>query len=153
MISWSGLRRVSFICSGRMREDGFGLGKRGAQHQKNINPPRLRRTQSRDRLKNPASLRPNEFSKALPKPCVEGSIPSASAKKNPRSPEFRGFFCTFPVGLCFEDRVWFSNDALNVVSGGIRFPWFRLVQHHFSIKKILPGPAICRPREFVTLSQ
>ena len=37
---------------------------------------------------------------------------------------------------------------MNVVSGGIRFSWFRLVQHHFSIKELLPRLAVCRPGEF-----
>lgn len=50
--------------------------------------------------------------------------------------------------MCFGDRGRCPNDALNVVSGGICFPWFRLVQHHFSIKESLPRLAVCRPGEF-----
>ena len=69
--------------------------------------------------------------------------------KSPRSPEFRGFFCAFPAGMCFADRGRCPNDALNVVSGGIRFLWFRLLQHHFSINEFLPGPAFCRPGEII----
>ena len=60
--------------------------------------------------------------------------------KSPRSPEFRGFFCAFSAGMCFGDRGRCPNDALNVVSGGIRFFWSRLVQHHFSIKILRPWP-------------
>ena len=48
--------------------------------------------------------------------------------------------------MCFADRGRCQKDALNVVSGGICFPWFRLLQHHFSIKEILPEPAFLPAR-------
>ena len=93
--------------------------------------------------------RHGHFPTSPPKPCAEGLIPSAPAMKSPRSPEFRGFFCTFSAGLCFADRGRCPKDAMNVVSGGIRFSWFRLVQHHFSIKEILPRLAVCRLGEII----
>ena len=120
----------------------------GVQHQKSIIPPQSDLLEVRNRLKRPDRPAARPFSHIPSKTACRGFDSFCPCHEKSPKPRVSGLFCTFSAGMCFADRGRRPNDALNVVSGGIRSPWFRLVQHHFSIKEGLPGSAKRRPGEF-----